>query len=122
MKLEASFNSKGARDQSAASWAACASSSTAKYRDLQYVLPLVIQVWLYLTPVIYPLSKVPARYQWVVALNPMSAPVEMMRYVLLGEGAVSFGQYSYSLAASLLLLFAGVMLFQRIERTFIDTV
>ena len=47
-------------------------SCTAKYRDLQHVLPLVVQVWLYLTPVIYPLSKVPARWQWAMALNPLA--------------------------------------------------
>ena len=98
------------------------SCCTAKYRDLQHLLPLIIQVWLYLTPVIYPLSKVPSRYQWIIALNPMTAPVEMIRRVLLGEGVVDLGQYLYSLGASGLLLIAGVMLFQRTERTFIDTV
>ncbi len=98
------------------------SSCTAKYRDLQYMLPLVIQVWLYLTPVIYPLSKVPARYRWVMEANPIAAPVEMMRFVLLGEGTVSLGGYLYSLGASVFLFLAGVMLFQRTERTFIDTV
>ena len=61
-------------------------SCTAKYRDLQHVLPLVVQVWLYLTPVIYPLSKVPARWQWAMALNPLAPLVEMTRYLLLGRG------------------------------------
>jgi len=98
------------------------SSCTAKYRDLQYVLPLIIQVWLYLTPVIYPLSEVPARFRWLVALNPLSVVVEMSRYVLLGQGSVHFGQYLYSLAASVVFFFIGVMIFQRTERTFIDTV
>ena len=98
------------------------SACTAKYRDLQHVLPLVIQVWLYLTPIIYPLSKVPARHQWVVALNPVSAPVEMLRHVLLGEGTVSWGGYLYSAVASVILFLLGVLLFQRTERTFIDTV
>jgi len=51
-------------------------SCTAKYRDLRHALPLIVQVWLYLTPVIYPLSKVPARWQWLLALNPLAAPVE----------------------------------------------
>jgi len=97
-------------------------SCTAKYRDLQHVLPLVVQVWLYLTPVIYPLSKVPARWQWAVALNPLAPLVEMTRYLLLGRGEVQTGQYVYSAAISVLLLFAGVMIFQRTERTFIDTI
>jgi lipopolysaccharide transport system permease protein len=97
-------------------------SCTAKYRDLQHVLPLVVQVWLYLTPVIYPLSKVPVRWQWAVALNPLAPLVEMTRYLLLGRGEVHAGQYVYSVCISALLLFAGVMIFQRTERTFIDTV
>ncbi len=98
------------------------SSATAKYRDLQHLLPLFIQVWLYLTPVIYPLSRVPERYQWIVALNPMAPIVEATRLFLLGEGAVSPGQYLYSLGLSCFLLLAGVVIFQRTERTFIDTV
>lgn len=97
-------------------------SSTAKYRDLQHVLPLVVQVWLYLTPVIYPLSHVPVRWQWLVALNPLASLVEMTRYLLLGRGEVHFEQCVYSAAAALFLLLAGVMIFQRTERTFIDTV
>jgi lipopolysaccharide transport system permease protein len=97
-------------------------SCTAKYRDLQHVLPLVVQVWLYLTPVIYPLSKVPARWQWAVALNPLAPLVEMTRYLLLGHGEVHSGQYIYSICTSAFLLIAGVMIFQRTERSFIDTV
>jgi lipopolysaccharide transport system permease protein len=97
-------------------------SCTAKYRDLQHVLPLVVQVWLYLTPVIYPLSKVPARWQWAVALNPLAPLVEMTRYLLLGHGEVHTWQYIYSVGLSVFLLIAGVMIFQRTERTFIDTV
>ncbi len=97
-------------------------SCTAKYRDLQHVLPLVVQVWLYLTPVIYPLSKVPVRWQWAVALNPVAPLVEMTRYLLLGHGEVHPSQYVYSVCISVLLLIAGVVIFQRTERTFIDTI
>jgi lipopolysaccharide transport system permease protein len=97
-------------------------SCTAKYRDLRHALPLMVQVWLYLTPVIYPLSKVPARWQWVMALNPVAPPVEAMRFLLLGKGAVNTGQYLCSLGVAALLFFLGVMIFQRTERTFIDTV
>lgn len=97
-------------------------SCTAKYRDLRHVLPLIVQVWLYLTPVIYPLSKVPARWQWVMALNPLAPLVETMRYLLLGRGDVQPGQYLCSAAIAAFLLLVGVMMFQRTERTFIDTV
>ncbi|MEP6808726.1 MAG: ABC transporter permease [Chthoniobacterales bacterium] len=97
-------------------------ASTAKYRDLQHVLPLVVQVWLYLTPVIYPLSQVPARWQWAVALNPVAPLVEMTRYLLLGHGEIHLGQFLYSVVAAICLLLLGIMSFQRTERTFIDTV
>jgi len=97
-------------------------SCTAKYRDLRHALPLIIQVWLYLTPVIYPLSKVPARWQWAMALNPLAPVLEMMRYLLLGRGEVHVGQYLCSAGIAAFLFIAGVMVFQRTERTFIDTV
>lgn len=98
------------------------SASTAKYRDLQHVLPLIVQVWLYLTPVIYPLSNVPARHQWIAYLNPLAAPVEMFRRLLLGHGAISWSGYLWSAGFALFLFVAGVLLFRRTERTFIDTV
>ena len=97
-------------------------SCTAKYRDLRHALPLIVQVWLYLTPVIYPLSKVPGRWQWLMTLNPLAPVVETMRLLLLGRGGVATGQYLWSLGIAALLFFAGVMIFQRTERTFIDTV
>lgn len=97
-------------------------SCTAKYRDLQHALPLIIQVWLYLTPIIYPLSKVPARWQWAVSLNPLAQPVEMMRYLLLGQGEVHPDQYLLSVVLSVVLLLGGIVIFQRTERTFIDTI
>ena len=97
-------------------------SCTAKYRDLRHVLPLIVQVWLYLTPVIYPLSKVPTRWQWAMALNPLAPVIEMVRYLLLGRGAVQAGQFLCSAGIAVFLLIAGVMVFQRTERTFIDTV
>jgi len=97
-------------------------SCTAKYRDLRHVLPLIVQIWLYLTPVIYPLSKVPARWQWAMALNPLAPVIEMMRFVLLGRGEVHAAQFSVSTAIAVFLLLAGIMIFQRTERTFIDTV
>ncbi|MGI8437859.1 MAG: ABC transporter permease [Chthoniobacterales bacterium] len=97
-------------------------AGTAKYRDLQHALPLLVQIWLYLTPIIYPLSKVPARWQWAVALNPLSAPVEMMRFLLLGQGEVDAATYLFSALAAVALLLGGVLIFQRTERTFIDTI
>ena len=103
-------------------WGLIVASCTAKYRDLRHVLPLIVQIWFYLTPVIYPLSKVPARWQWAMALNPLAPVVEMMRFVLLGRGEVHAVQFLASTGIAVFLLLAGVMIFQRTERTFIDTV
>jgi lipopolysaccharide transport system permease protein len=97
-------------------------ASTAKYRDLRHALPLIVQVWLYLTPVIYPLSKVPARWQWAMALNPLAPLVETMRLFLLGRGGIASWQYLCSLGITAVLFLGGIMIFQRTERTFIDTV
>jgi lipopolysaccharide transport system permease protein len=97
-------------------------SCTAKYRDLRHALPLVVQVWLYLTPVIYPLSKVPARWQWAMTLNPLAPAVEAVRFSLLGRGTIHTGQFLCSLGLTLVLFLAGILIFQRTERTFIDTV
>jgi len=97
-------------------------SCTARYRGLRHALPLIVQVWLYLTPVIYPLSKVPARWQWAMVLNPLAPVVEAMRLFLLGRGSVPTGQYVCSIVLTAFLFLAGVMIFQRTERTFIDTV
>lgn len=97
-------------------------SATAKYRDLQHVTGVLVQLWMYATPVIYPLAKIPAQWQWLAQLNPMTSPVETMRHAFLGAGHVTPASYALSLAVTLGLLTAGVLLYQRMVRTFIDTV
>jgi lipopolysaccharide transport system permease protein len=96
------------------------SAATAKYRDLTHVTGLLIQVWMYATPVIYPLGSFPADWQWIVALNPMTAIVESFRLVLLGTGTVSPAHVAVSLAMTLVLLTVGLLLFGRIQRSFVD--
>lgn len=98
------------------------SALTAKYRDFFHLSGFIVQLWMYATPVIYPLSAVPERWRWLVALNPMSVPVECCRYMFLGTGGVSPGEIAVSVAATVLLLFSGLLLFQKVERTFVDTV
>lgn len=98
------------------------SALTAKYRDLVHVSGLMIQVWMYVTPVIYPLSKIPAQWQWLVALNPMAVIVECYRRVLLGTGTVDSSHVLVSLAMTVLLLITGMLAFGRVEKTFVDTV
>lgn len=98
------------------------SALTAKYRDLTQVSALLIQVWMYATPVIFPLSKFPEKWQWVVALNPMTAIVESFRLMLLGSGTVHTSDLLCSVTATIILLVSGLLAFGKIEKSFVDTV
>jgi lipopolysaccharide transport system permease protein len=98
------------------------SALTAKYRDLTHISTLIIQVWMYITPVIIPLSKFPEKWRWVVALNPMTTVVESCRLMLLGSGTVHPDHLIYSIAMTFIFLAAGLLAFGRIEKTFVDTI
>jgi lipopolysaccharide transport system permease protein len=98
------------------------SALTAKYRDLVHLSPLLIQLWMYATPVIIPLSKFPEKWHWVVALNPMTSVVESFRFMLLGTGTVSPLYLGFSVAFTVVSLVVGVLLFGKVEKTFVDTV
>lgn len=98
------------------------SAVTAKYRDLTHALGLIIQVWLYATPIIYPLSQVPERWRWLAELNPMSSIVEAFKLSLLGQGTLSLFGSVWSVGFSVLLFITSVMVFHKTERTVIDTV
>lgn len=98
------------------------SSMTTKYRDLKYVVGFGVQLWMYATPIVYPMSQIPEKWQWLFALNPMSAIVETVRYAFLGAGAIRPLHLALSLVMTSLVLFAGIVMFSRIEKTFMDTV
>ena len=98
------------------------SALTAKYRDLTHVAPLLIQVWMYATPVIIPLSKFPEKWRWVLALNPMTTIVESTRFMLLGNGTVHPDHLIYSVLVTCILLIVGLLAFGWVEKTFVDTV
>jgi lipopolysaccharide transport system permease protein len=98
------------------------SSLTTKYRDLTQLVGFGLQLWMYATPVVYPSSLVPEKFQWLMAFNPMAPIIESFRYALLGVGTVYFGSIAMSVAMTLVILLAGVLLFSRIEKNFIDTV
>jgi homopolymeric O-antigen transport system permease protein len=98
------------------------SALTAKYRDLTHVSALLIQVWMYATPVIYPLSKVPQKWQWIALLNPMTPIVESFRLLFLGVGTVEPLHIVCSMGTTTVVTIAGLMLFSRIEKTFVDIV
>lgn len=98
------------------------SSLSAKYRDFMFISGFFMSLWMYATPVVYPLSIVPERWRWVSSLNPMTGVVESFRYAFLGKGIVDPRYLALSVVTSMLILITGIMMFNRTERTFIDTV
>lgn len=98
------------------------SSMTTKYRDLAMALGFGAQLWMYATPVVYPISQIPVKWQWLFAFNPMTAIVETFRYAFLGSGAIQPWMVVMSAGVTLLILIIGIMFFCRIEKTFMDTV
>lgn len=98
------------------------SSMTTKYRDLTFLLQFGVQLWMYATPVIYPLSTMPADKQWIFQLNPMTSIIETFKYGAIGQGTFSWLWLAYSFGFMLLMLFVGIMIFNKVEKDFMDTV
>ena len=98
------------------------SSLTTKYRDLKQLLSFALQLWMYATPVVYPLSEIPKNYAWISYINPVSAPVELFRVWFYGAGGVP----PEMIVSSLLMMFTfsvtGLVMFNQNERNFIDVV
>lgn len=98
------------------------SAMTTKYRDLAMLLTFGVQLLMYATPVIYPLSRLPAAYRPLILANPLSSIVETFRYAFLGSGSFSWLHLGYSAAVTLVVLFVGTVVFNRVEKSFTDTV
>ncbi len=98
------------------------SSLTTKYRDLAFLVTFGMQLLMYATTVIYPLSSAPSTYKWLIAANPMTAIIETFRYGFLGHGSFSWGMLGYSTAFAIVVMTAGTVIFTRVERNFVDTV
>lgn len=98
------------------------SSLTTKYRDLRFLVQFGVSLLMYATPVIYPVSSIPERFQWVILANPMTPIVEAFRFAFLGAGTVDTGHLLYSFAFMLVVVFLGSVIFNRVEQTFMDTV
>ena len=99
------------------------SSLTTKYRDMTLLLDFFIRLWMYATPVIYPLSTITnEKLRLVMSLNPLTGIVEAFKYGFLGEGQFSWGLLGYSFAFMVVLLAVGIVIFNRVQRTFMDTV
>jgi lipopolysaccharide transport system permease protein len=98
------------------------SSLTTKYRDLRFLVQFGVQLLMYATPVIYPVSAIPERFQWIILANPMTPIVEAFRYAFLGAGTVNTGLLLYSFGFMLVVVVIGSITFNRVEQTFMDTV
>jgi len=98
------------------------SSMTTKYRDLAYLVSFGVSLWMYGTPVIYPVSSIPQNWRWVANVNPITPIIETFRAGFLGAGDASWVRLGYSAIFMLVVIFIGVVIFNRVEKTFIDTV
>ena len=98
------------------------SAATAKYRDLTFAMGFLVQLWMYLTPVVYPLSEVPERYKIFILMNPMTAVVESFRGAFLGVSSLTTQGFVISIVTTIVLFICGVIIFSRVEKTFMDTV
>lgn len=98
------------------------SALTAKYHDLAVLIGFGMQLWMYASPVVYPAAVLPEKYQALYMLNPMAPVLEAFRYGFLGSGSFSWGNLGISFLITLVILFGGVLVFNRVERVFLDTV
>jgi lipopolysaccharide transport system permease protein len=98
------------------------SSMTTKYRDLKQLLSFGMQLWMYCSAIVYPLSKVPEKWMWAFTLNPVVPIVAMFRYALFGDGTCPVQAWLISLGLSIVALLLGIVIFNRNERTFIDVI
>jgi lipopolysaccharide transport system permease protein len=98
------------------------SSLTTKYRDLNFAVGFVISLWMYASPIVYPVSSVPDKYLFLYMLNPMAPIIDMFRFAFLGNGIVHPGHWMISIMMTVIIFFVGLLLFNRVEKTFSDTI
>lgn len=99
------------------------SSLTTKYRDLSVLVGFGVSLWMYLTPIVYPLSMMAEGWtKNLIMVNPVTIPVELIRYAVLGKGTMHWGFYGLSWLMTLAVALLGIMIFNKVERTFMDTV
>jgi len=98
------------------------SALNALYRDVRYVMPFLLQFWMFASPVAYPSSLVPARWRWLYALNPMAGVIDGFRWALTGHGQAPTISLLASSVAVLVILFGGLIFFQRMEGAVADRV
>lgn len=101
-------------------------SVTTKYRDLTFLVQFGVQLWMYATPVIYPLSTLStgraAQYLWLMKLNPLTSILETFKLAFLGTGTFSWGYFSYSLAFTIVVMTLGILVFNKVQKSFMDVI
>jgi lipopolysaccharide transport system permease protein len=97
------------------------SALTTKYRDLNFLIQFGVQLWMYATPIIYPISEISPKHQIFVLLNPMTSIVEAFKYAFLGAGKFSIPGLTYSFIIMIIILLIGTIVFNRMEKNFVDT-
>lgn len=98
------------------------SSLTTKYRDLAQLVGFGVQLWMYATPVVYPMSIISEKWLWLMVFNPMAPLIELFRYSFLGVGTVNVGILSISFFMTIIILTGGIVLFSRVDKSFMDNI
>lgn len=99
------------------------SSMTTKYRDLTILFTFIVQLWMYATPIVYPMSMVTnEKLRTIIMLNPLSSVIETFKYITLGQGYFSWLALGYSFVFMCVLLLLGIVIFNKVQRSFMDTV
>ncbi|MDR1593849.1 MAG: ABC transporter permease [Prevotellaceae bacterium] len=98
------------------------SSMTTKYKDLSILFTFIVQLWMYATPIIYPLSELSPKKQWIAALNPVTSIIETFKFGTMGTGIFSWYQLGYSFVFMCIVLGLGIVVFNKVQRSFMDTV
>jgi lipopolysaccharide transport system permease protein len=95
---------------------------TTKYRDLAFLVTFGVQLAMYISPVIYPLSAAPGKYRTLLSINPLSGLIETFRFGFVGTGQFYPGAFAYSVVVTLVIFLTGLMIFNKVEKNFVDTV
>jgi len=98
------------------------SSITTKYRDLRNLVGFALNLGMYATPIVYPISEIPINYRWIAYVNPVSAPIELFRKWLFGVSSIDTKMILFSLGITTFLVFIGLILFNQNEQSFIDVI
>ena len=98
------------------------SSFTTKYRDLNFIFSFFVQAWMYASPVVYPISVIPEKYHLLISINPMVGLIESVREILFGVSSLSVEYVLIGVAVNIIFLVIGILIFNRVEKNFLDTV